>query len=349
MPFQITTQPFGPLPTGSAPLTEYVLEHTETGEFITVIPEFGAILRRLVLRKGRHLFALIQAPESPQALLADESYASAFLYPFVSRIRHGVYQFDGTDYAVKMNEVYRDNAIHGFVHGRPFTVVNQEVTSTHAQLVLRYSYEGDTFGYPFPFVLTVTYQLTQANRLMHGSNPADDRMCALKISYTAQNTGTTRAPAAFGWHPYFTFTEDAARTAEFVDGMTLALPGRTAIVLDDHMIPVSKYPFQPAEIIELHKRQLDTPFLVTPTSLPTDNESFAETILTSGETGARLIVGQQTGEGKLNYLVCYTPPRRDSIAIEPQTANVNAFNNGEGLAILAPGDSLSGIIWVRLD
>lgn len=349
MPFQITTQSFGPLPTGSTPLTEYLLEHTETGEFISVIPEFGAVLRRLVLRKGHHLFALIQAPESPQALMADESYASAFLYPFASRIRHGVYRFEGTDYAVKMNEVHRDNAIHGFVHGRPFTVVNEEVTPTHAQLVLRYSYQGDTFGYPFPFVLTITYQLTQANQLAHGSNPAGDRMCALKITYTAQNTGTTRAPAAFGWHPYFTFTEDAERTAEFVDGMTLSLPGRTAIVLDDHMIPVSRYPFQPAEVIDLHKRQLDTPFQITPTSLPTDHESFAETILTSGETGARLIVGQQTGEGKMNYLVCYIPPRRDSIAIEPQTANVNSFNNGEGLTILGPGDTLSGTIWVRLD
>jgi aldose 1-epimerase len=72
-------------------------------------------------------------------------------------------------------------------------------------------------------------------------------------------------------------------------------------------------------------------------------------MLTSLRTGVRLIIGQQTGPGKLNYLVCYTPGRRDSVAIEPQTSNVNAFNNGEGLAVLDPGDALSGSMWVRLD
>ncbi|GAB3958883.1 aldose 1-epimerase family protein [Spirosoma harenae] len=351
MPFQISTQPFGPLPTETdrTPLTEYILEHTETGEFISVIPEFGAVLRRLVLRKGRNLFALIQAPESPQALLADESYASAFLYPFPSRIQHGIYHFEGKDYAVKMNEIHRDNALHGFVHGREFSVVSQEVTDTHAQLVLRYSYDGDTFGYPFPFTLTIAYQLVQANQLPYGAHVDVDRMCALKISYTAQNTGGTNAPAAFGWHPYFMFLEDAETTAETIDNASLSLPGRTPILLDDRMIPISTYPFQAADTIPLLNRQLDTPFLIESVKDSDDHPLFAETVLTSGVTGAKLIIGQQTGENKLNYLVCYTPPRRDSIAIEPQTANVNAFNNGEGLTILEPEGTLSGTIWVRLD
>ncbi|MCY7409991.1 MAG: hypothetical protein LH473_06945, partial [Chitinophagales bacterium] len=77
--------------------------------------------------------------------------------------------------------------------------------------------------------------------------------------------------------------------------------------------------------------------------------TYAETVLASRNTGVRLIVGQQTGPGKLNYLVCYTPSNRDSIAIEPLTANVDAFNNGEGLTILQPGETLSGSMWVRLD
>ena len=349
MPFQITTQPFGPLPTGSEPLTEYLLEHTETGEFITIIPEFGAILRRLVLRKGHNLFALIDAPDSPQALLADESYASALLYPFPSRIRHGVYHFDGEDHALKMNEVRRDNALHGFVHGRVFSVVSQEATAGHAQLVLRYDYAGDTAGYPFPFVLTVAYELIQANSLPNGSHPNTDRMCALRVSYSAMNTGTKRCPAAFGWHPYFMFTEDIASSAEPIGNMTLSLPARTPIALDKYMIPNGYLSPEQAGMIALHDQELDTIFLIKPTSSPTDTESFAETILTSLNTGVRLIVGQQTGDGKLNYLVVYTPTRRDRIAIEPLTANVDAFNNGEGVTILNPGDTLSGTIWIRLE
>ncbi len=345
MPFQITTQPFGVLPADTDPLTEYLLEHTETGEFLTVIPEFGAILRRLVLRKGHHLFALIEAPDSPQALVADESYASAFLYPFPSRIRHGIYSFDGDDYALKMNETQRDNAIHGFVHRQPFSVVSQEVTDTHAQLVVRYDYAGDTFGYPFPFALTITYQLIQANRLDSGSSSETDRMCALRVSFTAQNTGLTRAPAALGWHPYFTFVQDTETTREMVDDMTLSLPAHSPIGLDENLIPTGKGAVQSKETLPLHERQMNNVFLIE----PVPNQSYAETILQSNKTGVRLVVGQQTGEGKLNYLVCFTPPRRDSIAIEPLTANVDAFNNGEGLAVLEPGGILSGSIWVRLD
>ncbi len=343
MPFQITTQPFGPLPTGTEPLTEYILEHTESGEFITVLPAFGGILRRLVLRKGHNLFPLIQAPESPQALLTDESYASAILYPFPSRIRHGIYHFEGEDYALKMNESKRDNAMHGFVHGREFSVVSQEITPTQAELVVQYNYTGDTAGYPFPFALTVIYKLIQANLLPNGSSSTNDRMCALQVSYSALNTGTTRCPAAFGWHPYFTLSDEA------VDVMSLSLPTRKPVILDEQMLPQGWLASEQAGVIQLRDEQLDTAFAIEPTSDPANPEPFAETVLTSLNTGVQLIVGQKTGENKLNYLVCYTPARRDSIAIEPLTANVDAFNNGDGLTILNPGETLSGTIWVRLE
>ncbi|GAB3017754.1 aldose epimerase family protein [Spirosoma pulveris] len=344
MPFQITTQPFGTLPTATAtePLTEYILEHTETGEFITVLPGFGGILRRLVLRKGRYLLPLLLAPESPQALLTDESYSSALLYPFPSRIRHGIYHFEGEDFALKMNEMRRDSALHGFVHGRVFSVVSEEVTPTYAQLVVQYDYAGDTVGYPFPFSLTVSYKLVQANQLQRGSMVNDDRMCALEVSYSVVNTGIRRSPSAFGWHPYFTLSDQP------IDEMSLSLPARTPILLDEKMIPAGRQAPEQAGEITLKDQQLDTAFAIEPTSDYNSQDTFAETILTSLDSGVRLIVGQETGPGKFNYLVCFTPTRRDSIAIEPLTANVDSFNNGEGLTILNPGETMSGTIWVRL-
>lgn len=301
MPFTITTQPFGPLATDYRPLTEYILEHPETGEFLSVIPGFGGLLRRLVLRKGNDLLALIKAPESPQALLADESYASAFMYPFPSRIRHGIYRFNGEDYALPMNEVKRDNAIHGLVHGESFDVISQETTDTYARLVIRYDYPGTVSGYPFPFALTITYELIQADQLPLGS-VTNDRMCALRISYAAENTGRSQCPAAFGWHPYFTLSEEP------VDDMTLSLPTRTGIVLNDAMIPTGKYPTEKAATLSLHEQELDAAFCIEPADMNTSTVPYTETILTSQRMGIRLIVGQEMGKGKLNYLVCYTPP-----------------------------------------
>ena len=343
MSFTISTQPFGPLPSDREPLTEYVLQYAGTGEFVAIIPEFGGIVRRLVLRKQEQLFALLYAPESPQALLADESYASAFLLPFPSRVRHGIYTFGGNDYALPMNEVSRDNALHGFVHGRSFTVVAQETTPDYARLTLRYDYAGDTPGYPFPFAFTITYALIRADWLLLGSDPTSDRLCAFRITYSVLNTGLATCPVAFGWHPYFTLT------GESIDDLTLTLPGRTAIVLDGQMIPTGRQPADAAETVSLRDRHMDTPFMIEPTGQTPDGTSFAETVLASPAANVRLVIGQETGPGKLNYLVCYTPPRRDSIAIEPQTANVDAFNNGEGLAVLDPGDALTGSIWVRLE
>jgi aldose 1-epimerase len=209
--------------------------------------------------------------------------------------------------------------------------------------VVQYTYEGDTVGYPFPFTLTVTYKLVQANLLLKGNNSQNDRMCALEITYSALNTGTTRCPAAFGWHPYFTFTNEP------VDKMSLSLPNRTPIRLNENMIPEDRHAFEPATTIALKERELDAAFAIEPTSDPGSPNTFAETVLTSLDMGVKLIVGQETGENKLNYLVCYTPVRRDSIAIEPLTSNVDAFNNNDGLAILNPGEALSGTIWVRLE
>ena len=342
MPFVLSTQPFGPLAADSEPLTEYLLEHSETGEFVSIIPAFGALLRQLVLRKGNDLLALIKAPESPQALLADESYASALLYPFPSRIRHGIYHFGGQDYALPMNEPNRDNALHGLVHGKPFSVVSEETTDTYARLVVRHDYGGEIVGYPFPFALTVRYELIQANQLPLGS-VTTDRMCALRVGYSAVNTGSQPSPAAFGWHPYFTLSNES------VDDLTLSLPTRTAIVLDDDMIPTGRQPVEQAATILLRDQTLDTPFFIEPTGTSGNGESFAETVLASEKTGTRLIVGQEAGPGKLNFLVCYTPAGRDSVAIEPLTANADAFNNGEGLVVLESGDSLNGTMWVRLD
>jgi aldose 1-epimerase len=127
--------------------------------------------------------------------------------------------------------------------------------------------------------------------------------------------------------------------------MTISIPAHTPVELNENLIPMGKGAAQSEETLRLNERELNNVFLIE----PVPNQSYSETILQSIKTGVRLIVGQQTGEGKLNYLVCYTPPRRDSVAIEPLTANVDAFNNGEGLATLDPGGTLSGSMWVRLD
>ena len=40
---------------------------------------------------------------------------------------------------------------------------------------------------------------------------------------------------------------------------------------------------------------------------------------------------------KWPFFQVFTPPHRDSVAIEPMSCNVNAHQNGDGLVELAPG------------
>ncbi len=318
MAYTITTEPFGPL-TGTEPIAKYLLHNTETGEFVSILPDFGGIVRQLVLRAADTLVMVIDTPDSPQALLADETYASALLFPFPSRIRHGIYTFAGHDYTLPMNEVSRDNAIHGLVHRQPFAVSQQEVTAHGALLGLQYVYEGTVPGYPFPFTLEITYQLTDEG---------------FTLAYTATNTGPTSCPVAFGWHPYFTLNNEP------IDQLTITLPTDTTVTLDKDLLPTGRVPYKAAATMTLQDQRLDNVFIASP-----GPDGMTTTTLASERQRVKLTLHQDSSFG---YVVVYTPARRERIAIEPLTANVNAFNTGEGLLVLHAGERVGGRIWVKL-
>lgn len=347
MSFQLTTQPFFgadvAVANGRDPLAEYVLKNTDTGELASVIPGHGAILRKLVLQRDSSrqtpggtkpaLFSVIEAPESPQALFAGETYASAILYPFAGRVQHGVYSFEGVDYALAMNETRRNNAMHGLVHEQPFTVIEEEANDELARLILRHTHTGNFEGYPFPFELTLTYTLA-AN--------------GLTLSYSALNNGTSPSPATFGWHPYFTVKPyphpvelGVAESDTILDEMTLVLPAQSVVVIGDDLMPTGTRNPLATRKFTLKDWEVDSPFVVDVTEA-----DCAETHLHAPGQAVTLVISQETGPSKLNYLTVFTPPKRDRIAIEPQTANVNALNTGEGLATLDPGDALEG--WMRI-
>ena len=320
MPFEIAHQPFGLL-------TEYHIQNTETGEYVGILPAHGAIVRQLVLRtKGTNrdseLVSVIKAPKSQQALMADETHASALLFPFPSRIRHGIYSFEGTLYTLPMNEAHHDNAIHGFIVGKAFELFGQEITDTEASLTLRYIHDGSYPGYPFSFEFRIRYTLSASG---------------LSVTYEAINTGSRAAPVSFGWHPYFTLNEEP------IDQLTVILPAAKQVLLDDNLLPIGEELFGQKGEIPLLNRKLDAVFIVEE-----NNDQGVTTVLRSAQQDLQLTIWQETGPKKFNYLVVYTPIARDNIAIEPLTGNVNAFNNGQGLIVLEPNEITKGTVRVGL-
>lgn len=312
MSFEILKQQYGEL-------TEYVIQETATSNRCVVVPELGGITRQLSLRKGVTLFSLLKTPATPNTLIADTQSASELLFPFASRIPDGQYKFLGKHYQLAKND--GESAIHGLVRKHNFHLVEQVVTADHAYLKLSYELR-EAEGYPFSVDFTIKYKLSTDG--------------VFTLTYKAKNVGSQPCPTMFGWHPYFQLGN------EMVDAWKINIPSDTIVVFDNRMSPTGTAPFPIEGSMPLFKKALDNAFIVKSTG------ETAVTQLISENQDVTLRIEQETGQGKFNHLVVYTPPARDCVAIEPLTANVNSFNNGEGLTTLAPGNTVSGTIKINL-
>ena len=313
MSFEIFKEQYGEL-------TEYVIQETATNNRCTILPELGGIARQLSLRKDNTLFSLLKTPGTPSELIEDTKSAGELLFPFASRIPEGKYHFFGKDYQLAQND--NENAIHGLVRKNAFKLEEQVVESDHAYIKLSYNLR-EKEGYPFSVDFSVKYILNASG--------------VFSLTYETKNVGSEPCPVMFGWHPYFVLGH------EDVDAWKINIPSDTIVVFDNRMSPVDTAPFLIEEgAMPLFKKALDNAFIVNSTG------NTVVTELISDRQHVTLQIEQEAGEGKFNYLVVYTPPARDCIAIEPLTANVNSFNNGEGLNILAPGNAISGTINLKL-
>jgi aldose 1-epimerase len=314
MSFEIFEQQFGEL-------TEFVIQESTTGNRCVIIPELGGIVRQLSLRKGITLFSLLKTPPTPDSLLADTKSASELLFPFASRIPDGKYKFLGKEYQLVKNETGNLNAIHGLVRKQSFNIEEQDIQADRASVKLSYSINNPE-GYPFAVDFSVLYTLHADGRFV--------------LTYEATNQGNEPAPAMFGWHPYFVLGNEQA------DAWKINIPSDEIVDFDNNQIPVGRKPFLVEKPTKIYQKAFDNCFVVNAASDSVTTELISE------NQDITLRIKQETGEGKFNYLVVYTPPARDCVAIEPLTANVDSFNSGEGLNILAHGKSISGSITLTL-
>lgn len=303
---------------------ELIIKNEETDEFIVIVPELGGIVRKIVLAQNETLHEVLKVPNTPEALLADDSYASAIMFPFPSRIAGGKYEFEGKTYQLPINDTQYQAAIHGFVAKRAFQFFDKKIEKESAEITLVHRYEGDYPGYPFPFELYITYVLNHE--------------FGFQLKFTAKNTGTSAMPAAFGWHAYFKID------GQKVDDLSISMDDiADEIQLDANLMPVSENMHDEEGYQPLAGVVLDNCYRVE-----VENSGCYLELLCHA-TNQNLIIWQETGINKFNYVVIYTPESRDCIAIEPITANVNAFNNKQGLVSLQPNKSFEASIRVRFD
>ena len=144
------------------------------------------------------------------------------------------------------------------------------------------------------------------------------------------NTGTQTLPIADGWHPYFTLGGKA-------DDWELYFTADKMVEFNDKLIPTGNL---------LPNRHFTKPQTINATFLDncfqlTAFDSKPSCTLRNPGNGLQLLLFP---EKHYPYLQVYTPPHRNSIAIENLSAAPDCFNNGIGLISLAPGHSQTFVL-----
>ena len=140
-----------------------------------------------------------------------------------------------------------------------------------------------------------------------------------------------------GWHPYFSFGNK-------VDNLLLKLPKCVKISVDERMIPDGKKRefLDFSDFRRIGDYSFDDAFLVE------EKKDKAVTEIRNREEDVTIQVWQENGKCKYGYLQIFIPPDRESIAVEPMSCNINAFNNGEGLCLISPDDYFFASYGIRL-
>jgi aldose 1-epimerase len=277
---------------------------------LKIWPEFGAILNSWEhsLPNGS-LLQLIEGYDDAldiSANLTAKGFRSCKLSPYVCRMRGGRYAFDGKEH--KVSRFYLgESAIHGLVYNAMFHLESHFADAASANAKMVYRYQHDDSGYPFSYSLEVTYRLEQAHRL--------------SIQTICTNHSLTNIPICDGWHPYFMLGAP-------VDNLYMEMDSQQMVVFDDGLLPTGAIaPYNAYhKLNSLEGVSLDNCFVV-------DGKKSAACRLVNPAMGLALSIEAVHG---YPYLQVYTPPHRQSIAIENLSSAPDAFNNGMGLRVLPP-------------
>jgi aldose 1-epimerase len=179
-------------------------------------------------------------------------------------------------------------------------------------------------GYPFSLRLGLEYALSDKG---------------LRVTTTATNIGSEACPYGSGMHPYLTVGTPT------VDTVVLRAPGQTVLRADERALPVgtaavdgTELDFRRAKPIGATK--LDNAF----TDLERDDDGLARVELRrpGDETTLSLWLDETYPYVQLFTGDPLPSVKRRSLAVEPMTCPANAFRSGEGLRVLAPGESTTG-------
>lgn len=243
------------------------------------------------------------------------------LAPWPNRLAGGRYLFGGREIEVPVNERATGSAIHGLARWSPWRIAQQ--TPSRCVVELRLHPQP---AYPFTADLTIEYALDDGG---------------LEVRLGATNAGEVELPFGAGFHPYLTLG------GATIDRLRAQVPAASWLPADARGIPTGER--RPvADDLDLREgprigaRVLDHCL----TDLRRDADGIARVTLTDPEADGEGVALWM--DAAWPFVMVFTGDtveparRRHGLAVEPMTCAPDAFNSGDGLLVLRPGESFSG-------
>jgi aldose 1-epimerase len=298
-----------------------VLKDEESGTEAALLPAFGALLHGFSIQTEEGFLNVIDHYSSFEEAQKEIglSFKSARLSPFPCRLPEGKYHHNGKKY--ELGRKFLDgSAIHGLLYDKAFQPVEVVASEQEAAAKFQYEYKKDDTQYPFDYTCTVEYILR--------------RDAVLEIRSTAKNNGEGKMPIADGWHPYF-------KLGGKVDDWLLYFDSDAMLEFNEKLIPTGRFLQQNLfkQLRKIGSLFLDNCFLL--------NKGTGQAACELINLQSRVKVSFYP-EKQYPYLQLFTPPHRNSIAIENLSAAPDSFNNKMGLLMLEPGHSQTFTVQYKL-
>lgn len=296
-----------------------------------MIPGIGANV--IELKDTVRGLNLLRTPKDAESFKArPQVYGIPVLFP-PNRIEDGTFEAAGKVYHFPVNEVNRNNHIHGFLHTRPWKVTKiGAVSKGIAEVEVTYKADStsDFYNYfPHEFECKLLYRLSSAG---------------LKQTISITNNSSSPMPMGLGYHTAFSVPFHPESTGEDYR-MWVSVNERWE--LSERILPTGKR--LPLTEKEMSYRNQGMPPLGDPidkhyTVLPLNinGKEFHGAILEDTSKGLRLVY--EVGKGFKHWMLWNMDGNSGFVCPEPQTWVVNAPNvklpdEITGMKLLAPGET----------
>ena len=278
----------------------FTINHKKETPILEIKNSNDTILGKIDLSLGASIQELtlnrIAIIQDLAPLSYKNTYASSILFPFANRIKDGKYSFNGKEYQFDINQKEENNALHGLVYNKVFKVLQKEASESAATVTLEYTEKNKSIGFPFTYRIALKYIFTENN---------------LSLIVSIKNTDSEAFPFTIGWHPYF--------VSENLQKSSLVFDSDQKLIIGERNITSGVEKIAPEEQFDIEDKQLDDCWILNSKNVLFKTPKYQLKI---------------TSSAKENFLQAYTPPKENTIAIEPTTGVSDSFNNKIGLEIL---------------